>query len=190
MKVTNLAEGCREFTSNVFLCEGNNETVLIDCGADPEILVKIPEHIDKIIITHKHWDHIANLPAVRKRGSPVIYAWDHEFIDTDRTIKDNEKIDICGMKFTILYTPGHIDDAICLYNKEKYILFSGDTVFPAGGFGRTDLRDGDPKKMIESLKKLSAYNINILYPGHEQPTEDHVNDQIKQSAENAELFLK
>jgi len=189
MKITNLSDHAKLFTSNVFLCEGNNEVVFIDCGSDPIIVEHAPDKIDKIIITHTHWDHIVNLPLLQQKGNPEVYAFDQEKTDADHTLKEGDIVEICGLHFEVIHTPGHINDAICLYNKEQKILFSGDTVFPDGGFGRTDLEEGDQSKMVQSLKRIATLDVQELYAGHEPITTKNVNNQIAHSLQNANMLL-
>src|SRR3990172_1424690 len=60
----------------------------------------------------------------------------------------------------------HMEDARLLYNPESRFLFTGDTVFQEGGFGRTDFYGGSALKLIESLRKLSMLDVSVMYPGH------------------------
>ncbi len=189
VKISNLAEGCTEFTANVFLCEDNGEVVIIDCGADPAIVKKCPKKIDKIIITHTHWDHVVNLPLLRNYGKPKVYAFDVNETKADVQLKDGDSVVICGKKFMVYHTPGHIPDAICLFNSETGILFSGDTVFPDGGFGRVDLPGGNSEQMLESLRSLVELPIKSMYAGHGDAVLHDAKKHVMQALSNAEGML-
>jgi glyoxylase-like metal-dependent hydrolase (beta-lactamase superfamily II) len=63
-------------------------------------------------------------------------------------------------------------------------LFSGDTVFANGSFGRYDLQGGDAQVLKDSIQSLSKLDIKYLYPGHETIVEDDGNVHIKKSFEN------
>ena len=68
--------------------------------------------------------------------------------------------------FTVLHLPGHTPGSIALWDKEKGVLFSGDTLF-YGDYGRTDLPGGDESQLISGLKRLFALDGGIrVCPGH------------------------
>ncbi|MFN3910199.1 MAG: MBL fold metallo-hydrolase, partial [Candidatus Anstonellaceae archaeon] len=58
-------------------------------------------------------------------------------------------------------TPG----SISIFEKNTKILFSGDTLFAHGYFGRTDL-GGSEKDMKKSLEILKKIDWKVLCPGH------------------------
>ena len=70
-----------------------------------------------------------------------------------------------GTALEIYHTPGHSPGSICIYWKEKKTLVCGDLVFEQS-VGRVDFPGGDGKKLIESVKKISQLDIEILLPGH------------------------
>ncbi|HZI43750.1 MAG TPA: MBL fold metallo-hydrolase, partial [Ilumatobacter sp.] len=64
----------------------------------------------------------------------------------------------------LVHTPGHTPGSQCFLVAGK--LVSGDTLF-LDGCGRTDLPGSDPALMVESLRRLSRVDDDvILYPGH------------------------
>ncbi|MDR2798282.1 MAG: MBL fold metallo-hydrolase [Treponema sp.] len=68
--------------------------------------------------------------------------------------------------FKVLHLPGHTQGSIGLYDAERKLLFSGDTLFKQG-IGRTDLPGGDWDALQKSLKRLFALEGAIrVYPGH------------------------
>ncbi len=71
-------------------------------------------------------------------------------------------------KWTVIYTPGHTQGCICLYNEKDKILISGDTLF-YHSWGRTDLPGGNERQIHESLKKIldSVDPETLVYPGHD-----------------------
>ncbi|PSH02279.1 MAG: flavoprotein, partial [Nanohaloarchaea archaeon QH_8_44_6] len=65
MKVQNLAEEASDFTGNIWKFKKNGETVLIDAGTgDSWKQIQGLEKVDKVVITHSHYDHIDNLPKI------------------------------------------------------------------------------------------------------------------------------
>lgn len=186
MEIRNLAENTEEFTGNIWLME-NGETVLIDTGTgDAWNNIRELEQVDKVVLTHSHYDHVDNLPKIDDAYSPEIFAFEPENLPVKaEKLTEGEKIELCGSSFQIFHTPGHKDDSICLYSKEEKILFTGDLVFPDGGFGRTDLEEGDRELLIESIKKLTDLEVKKMYCGHEPAALENVEEQIAKSLEEA-----
>ncbi|MDR1316828.1 MAG: MBL fold metallo-hydrolase [Spirochaetales bacterium] len=74
---------------------------------------------------------------------------------------------IPGSDLTVIHTPGHTKGSVCLYNENKKILFTGDTLF-CEGIGRSDLPGGDARALEASiLKKLYTLPPETrIFPGH------------------------
>jgi len=70
---------------------------------------------------------------------------------------------------------------VCLYSPDEQILFSGDLIFPGGSFGRTDLDQGDRDTLIGSIERIVDLDVAAMYPGHDEPVADAVDEQIRQS---------
>ena len=58
------------------LLRSEDETVLIDCGADfrQQMLTHHINQLDAILLTHEHYDHVSGLDDVRPLGSMKLYA--------------------------------------------------------------------------------------------------------------------
>jgi len=89
----------------------------------------------------------------------------------------------------VIHTPGHSPGSICLYEPGKKWLFSGDTVFAYGSFGRVDLPGGSARELIKSLEMLSRLDVENLYPGHEEVVEGDAKLHIARSLKIAKMFL-
>lgn len=93
----------------------------------------------------------------------------------DISLKNNDTLEklLSGeenlKKWKVIHTPGHTPGSICLYNSEKNILISGDTLFDYGGYGRTDMEGGNESQIIHSLSMLkeSIPQGAKVYPGHD-----------------------
>lgn len=83
----------------------------------------------------------------------------------------------------VVHTPGHTPGSICLYHREKRLLFSGDTIFPEGSFGRYDLPGGDLAALRQSVEALSRLEVKELYPGHGMPVRNGGSRHIAASRE-------
>jgi len=69
--------------------------------------------------------------------------------------------------WSVIHTPGHTAGSVCLYNKDRKILLSGDTLFYKGT-GRTDLYGGSEEQLMHSVQKLKQLvtDDTLVYPGH------------------------
>lgn len=187
MKVKNLAEEASDFTGNIWHIERSGEDILIDAGTgDSWNQIEKLEKIDKVVITHSHYDHTDNLPKIVDKYSSKIFAYEPENLPVQAShIKEGETISLGGLNFEVFHTPGHKDDSICLYSLEEKILFSGDLLFPEGGFGRTDLDEGDRDLLIDSIEKIESLEVEKMFCGHEEAVKENVEDQIRNSLEEA-----
>ena len=81
---------------------------------------------------------------------------------------DNHEIIIIGNQaLTVLYTPGHLSDSVCFWNKDHDMIFTGDTMF-VGRSGRVKSASSDIKQLYHSIydKLLTLPKNTIIYPGH------------------------
>lgn len=194
MRIEKVARNVWKFTdwpglcSNVYLVDVDVPT-MIDLGSKDfagslgKAMRQIgysPADIKRVIFTHLHFDHI---------GDPSIFK-NAEFFASQREIDDlnSNKIGAffalfgtnpaallkgvelkpakSSSRFAIIETPGHTQGSICIWLKEKKILFSGDTLFANNILGRTDLPNSAPELYDDSLRKLARFKYKILCPGH------------------------
>lgn len=187
MKIDNLAENSEDFTGNVWKLS-NSETVLIDAGTgDSWNFISNLNEVDKVVVTHSHYDHVDNLSRIAERFDPEVYAFEPENLEVGaEKLSEGGAVEICGERFEVFHTPGHKDDSICLYCKKNGVLFAGDLLFPDGEFGRTDLEEGDRELLIESIKKIVELDVKEMYCGHDEAVTENANEQIKKSLEEAQ----
>ncbi|MFH1290687.1 MAG: MBL fold metallo-hydrolase [Nanoarchaeota archaeon] len=161
------------------------EAAVVDPGFEHEkILNKAKEQnlkITKILLTHAHFDHTTDLPALEKATKAEIYIHEKEPFDLKlktKKVKDGDIIPLGSLKIEVIHTPGHTQGGVCFLIGKK--LITGDTLF-VNSMGRTDL-GGNEKEMFESLKKLSELPDNTeVYPGHDYGGKKST---IKQEKEN------
>ncbi len=79
-------------------------------------------------------------------------------------LNDIEFIDIGGYNFEVIYTPGHCPGSVCLYEKDKGLLFAGDAVYDGPIY--LHLPESDSIKYQESIQKLMKLDIKTIFPGH------------------------
>ncbi|MFK8213748.1 MBL fold metallo-hydrolase [Haloferax volcanii] len=180
--IRNLAGDIRAFTSNVFLVDGET-TALVDTGANFDVVPTVREvtdSLDAVYLTHTHPDHIGNVDAVREAFDVQTWGYDTGNLAVDRRIDDGERVQIGDDVFEAVHTPGHKDDHLCFFSRGSGVCFAGDLVFADGGFGRTDLPEGDRGALVESIDRLREVvggDLIELHTGHgpsvtTRPSED------------------
>jgi len=167
--IENLAADVEAFTSNAFLVTGDR-TVLVDAGANFDVVSRIETRVaglDAVVLTHTHRDHVGNVDAVRSAFGVETVGYDpsHPAVDAEL----GETVRLGDHDYTVLHTPGHKNDHVCLYAADAGVCFAGDLVFAGGSFGRTDLEDGDRETLIRSIDHLLESvdpDLAELHTGH------------------------
>jgi glyoxylase-like metal-dependent hydrolase (beta-lactamase superfamily II) len=76
----------------------------------------------------------------------------------------------------IIWTPGHAEDHLCIYNEKTKVMFTGDHVIskvtPQIGLTYIVQSENPLKVYQHSLQELLNYNIEFSYPGHNKPIEN------------------
>jgi hydroxyacylglutathione hydrolase len=191
--------------SNIYVV-GKDEAVIFDTGvgnyANPvwpqlEELGVTPNMVKGIVLTHAHHDHAMGAFIILERADPKVFVHklDTKYIASRFgqnlvMVEDGDLIDTEIGPFEVIWTPGHTEGSVCLYNEDGKILFSGDTVFPEGSFGRCDGESGSLKAIINSLRKLTELEVDIMLPGHGPPVLKNAGEHIKQSCLNASGMVK
>jgi len=161
--------------TNCYIVSLNQQTLIIDPGAEPEkIFSALPTaDISQIILTHAHPDHLGAVSALKNEFPQAEFLLHRAELPILKNLRFQIKPDgflkegnfsFFNFQFSIIYTPGHTPGAICL--RFENVLFTGDTLF-ARGLGRTDFPYGRKNDLIKSLKKLETLPKNLkIYPGH------------------------
>jgi len=187
------------YEGNTFLIEAEKNAI-VDLGSLETAKRIAFDEICCIILTHVHYDHTAALGHLKLGDKTVVMMHEadakaigsnasaaHFFggsapqFHVDTLLKDGMEIELGDITLQVIHTPGHTPGSICLHEAQSKSLFSGDTIFPQGSIGRTDLPGGNPQDIVRSISKIAQLDITTLYPGHGAVTADNVNEQIKQS---------
>ncbi len=169
-KVEQLQVGPMANFSYIIADDDNKAAAIVDPSWDLEkvytILRKNKWHAKMIINTHSHFDHvIGNEQIVSRTGIPILQH-ERSSLKGNVPVSDGEKIKLGNVEITVLHTPGHSKESICLLVNDEFVL-TGDTLF-VGGCGRVDLTGGDANEMYNSLyNKIYLLDEElIVYPGH------------------------
>jgi len=175
--IRNLARNADSFTSNAFLVTGERR-VLVDVGNEFDIVSLVRDHVDDldaVVLTHTHYDHVGNLPAVVEAFGVDVWGYDTAQEGVDHALADDGTVRLGDHEYRALHTPGHKNDHVCLYSADASVLFAGDLVFANGSFGRTDLEEGDRDLLVESLDRVLdtvSEDLAAMHTGHGPSVED------------------
>lgn len=149
----------------------SGSTASIDAPEAAPILDALNERgwrLTDILVTHKHYDHIDGIPALKKAFGATVTGPAKSAAETglyDKTVADGDTFDFAGHEVRVIETPGHTLDHVSYYIEDQKLLFSADTLF-ALGCGR--VFEGTPEMMWNSLKALQALpDDTSVYCGHE-----------------------
>jgi hydroxyacylglutathione hydrolase len=169
MKVHQIQVGNMQNFTYLVEDEDTNEGIIIDPSWDLDQIEQVIKRnnlkIKYIVNTHHHFDHTIGNEAITKLTNAKIIQHEKSDLKHDVSVKDGDIIKFGTSELTVLHTPGHSKDSICLIGDGK--IFSGDTLF-VGNCGRIDLPGGSVNELYHSLfDVLHPLNDDfVLYPGH------------------------
>jgi hydroxyacylglutathione hydrolase len=169
----------------------SDRAVIVDPGDEAARLLQAIEDagvtLDAILLTHTHFDHVgAVAPVARATGAPVycpqlevpvlqdinaFVPWPgfgpFESWDPEHTIAGGETLELAGLTFDVIFTPGHSPGHVTFAVRGEPAVFSGDVLF-RDSIGRTDLPYGDAPTLMRSIANLLERfeDETVVYPGH------------------------
>ena len=184
------------FSTNAYVvaCSKTGEAAIIDPApnSSSEIQAFLNERQlkpQKILLTHSHWDHIADVkplkekyqipvylhpldvPNLQNPGADGLPCWiSIPSVQPDVLLEEGMQVPLGEFLFQVLHTPGHSPGSICLYEAQQKILFSGDTLF-RGAIGNLSFPTSQPSLMWPSLARLAQLPPQTsVFPGHGSST--------------------
>lgn len=171
--------------------------VVIDAPPDVDAIVALLAKHDltpvALLVTHGHVDHVGGAGgAVARTGVAAYLHPDDDFLAADPgaqlgavfgvampgieafapperfvDLADGDRLNLAGLDFEVLHTPGHTPGHCCFLLRDEELLFSGDQLF-AGSIGRTDLPGGDFDALMRSMatRVLTLPDDTGVLPGH------------------------
>ena len=165
-----------------FLARSDNYCVLLhdpESGAtaaidapDADVVRKAAQdrnwRLSDIFVTHKHFDHIEGIPALKAAyGCRVVGPAKsaHETGMYGREVKHGDAFEWGGARVEVIETPGHTLDHVSYHLPQQELVFVGDTIFSLG-CGR--VFEGTHAMMWDSILRLRELpDETQLYCGHE-----------------------
>jgi glyoxylase-like metal-dependent hydrolase (beta-lactamase superfamily II) len=167
-----------QFLSNTYLVadDRGGTAVLVDAGGPVGPLL---EAIDRdglelaaVLLTHRHFDHVSELDAVRERHpGAAVYAHPLEALDGTEAVKGGDSLAFGGLAIEAIHTPGHTEGMLA-FLVDGTDVFTGDTLFKGsvGGVrapGHTTYEDLRGSIMDRLLALPPQTRV---HPGHTDPT--------------------
>lgn len=179
---------------NCFIVRGEDTSraVIVDPGEEADkLLAAIDalgiETLEAILLTHTHFDHLGAVAPIANATNAPVYCpelekhvlanimdfvpWPgfgpFESYQADHTVAGGDVLELAGLTFDVLFTPGHSPGHVTYAVRDESSLFSGDVLFQ-GSVGRVDLPGGDWPTLLKSIESLidSFDPESTVYPGH------------------------
>ncbi|WP_285825050.1 MBL fold metallo-hydrolase [Schaedlerella arabinosiphila] len=195
MKILNFVLGMVGTNCYLVVNEEEKQCILIDpavySGEIAEQIRREGLDLRAILLTHGHFDHIMGIDGFRKEFPEIpVYAHrEEEALLKDASMnaslefgrqytfsgaayaEDGDVLDLAGMQFRVIHTPGHTIGGCCYYLQEEKVLFSGDTLFRES-IGRTDFPTGNGGQLMRSIREklFTLPEETAVYPGYMERT--------------------
>ncbi len=171
--------------TNAFLVRAPEGNILFDApqGADAAFA---KEKVDLLVLTHGHFDHVADAAAIKARHGCPVYMheltvpmvedpdffknWGYQLevpsVSADLIVGEG-KSSWLGEPVEVFHVPGHCPGSLCTLIPSAGILIGGDVLF-SGGVGRWDLPGGDYEALISGIqnKLMTLPDKIVVLPGH------------------------
>ncbi len=173
--------GCLAHASYMLASDG--EAVVVDPQRDVEIYLEAAHQqgisIRHIFETHLHADFVSGHKELASRTGATIYMGDAAgAMFPHVAVKDGFELRVGKMRVSVIETPGHTLESICLVIKDEekstqpWAVLTGDTLF-IGDVGRPDLSKTHTPQQLAGLMYDSLHNKLmtlpddvLVYPAH------------------------
>jgi glyoxylase-like metal-dependent hydrolase (beta-lactamase superfamily II) len=171
--------------------DGAGRAVIVDPGDEaPRLLGALRElevELDGILLTHTHFDHVGAVAEIARETGAEVWCPElevpvladinafmrfpglgpFESYDAEHAVAGGEQLELAGLTFDVVFTPGHSPGHVTYAVRDEGALFSGDVLFQ-GSVGRTDLPGGDWPTLAASIADLLERfdEETLVYPGH------------------------
>lgn len=185
------------FSSNIYVIMGDYLTI-VDPGNDYTAFMDLfnvelraagitPADIKKVVLTHGHPDHamgvmeLLRYPSIVQGGGFELILHEaappqfKEVLEQSGSgsrvteVRGRETLELSGLEWEVIHTPGHTIDGICLYHAPTKTVFTGDMVLPHAMAEPDKHAGGRLDHYLFGLKALLKRDIDNVLPGHGLP---------------------
>ena len=133
------------------------------------------DHIDRIVLTHHHHDHVGAVQALRRHFDVAVVAHPATAerlggrAHVDELLLDGDRLPFgapaANRSLRAVHTPGHAPGHVILVDDGTGVTIAGDMV---AGFGTivVDPPEGDMAQYLRSLERMKALSARLLVPAH------------------------
>jgi len=188
--IKNFPAGPLETNAYVIWCDQTQKCAVVDPAPGSsksiqEFITRFHLEPQMILLTHSHWDHTADVAALKKAlhlpvyihpldqgnliqpgsdGLPLFFSI--EGVKPNHNLEDGQKIPLGQETIEVIHTPGHTPGGVCFYDPNSKILLTGDTLFK-GSIGNLSFPTARPDLMWPALDRLAKLPPEtVFYPGH------------------------
>jgi glyoxylase-like metal-dependent hydrolase (beta-lactamase superfamily II) len=171
--------GCAAY---LFGCGGLGKCAVVDAQASDidayaQFAASKDMRITHVIDTHVHADHRSGGPELARRvGAKYCLHASADVAIPFTPMNDGEQIELGNIRVTVLHTPGHTPESMCLVvtdlrrGTEPWFVLTGDTLF-VGAVGRPDLPGRARENAAELFESIHSKVLTLpddleIYPGH------------------------
>lgn len=150
-------------------CSVTGEIAVVDPG-DADVVIKALKGraLNKILLTHHHYDHVGGVKKLCELYNCDVYGYKgdkHRLPCVTHWVDDGTFVAVGESVAKVISVPGHTLGHISYYFEDGESLFCGDTLF-VGGCGR--LFEGSAGQMFNSLVKYKSLPLSTkVYCAHE-----------------------
>ena len=126
------------------------------------------EVLDRFVELDAEYFGVLNADSIPRPFPPDFdpAAWTIPASRATATLADGDRIDLGGRVLTVLHTPGHSPDGICLLEEREGLLFAADTINAGAIYAQFD--DSDLDALVTSTRRLAdlADGIRLITTHH------------------------
>ena len=175
MKIKTFQGGFDKNLSYLIWCGSTRKAGIVDASVELTEIIECVEKnnliLEKVFITHTHFDHINYLEDIKSQFPQIQICGfnnpEEVLGENYRELNHYEIIPLGSEMITSIHTPGHYPDSMCFWNKKGNCVFTGDTMF-VGRTGRTIGAKSNISHLYASIYNdlLKLPPQTIIYSGH------------------------
>jgi glyoxylase-like metal-dependent hydrolase (beta-lactamase superfamily II) len=173
----------------VLVDTGMRESAIDKIGAELKSMGRRWGEIKVVLITHRHGDHVNNLPKVKELTGTRVMA----HMGDSKAIQESTKVEVEGLRhgetlqycggIEVIHIPGHSEGNCCYYLPKKRVMIAGDTIFgdEEGNLSPPPERYClDVEQASRGIKRLLDYDFDTLLITHGKNVMRGAKERVKE----------